>query len=91
LKSRTAERSVVEQQIAEGKVLAPTAGRVLTVPVTTGTVVLRESRWRPRRNKISFCGSGCPSVTLAFCEKAIGYGSMTKISAVTAHASVRSG
>jgi RND family efflux transporter MFP subunit len=40
LKSRTAERSVVEQQIAEGKVLAPTAGRVLTVPVTTGTVVL---------------------------------------------------
>jgi RND family efflux transporter MFP subunit len=40
LKARTAERSVVEQQIAEGKVLAPTAGRVLTVPVTTGTVVL---------------------------------------------------
>jgi len=40
LKSRIAERSVVEQQIAEGKVLAPTAGRVLTVPVTEGTVVL---------------------------------------------------
>ena len=40
LKARTAERAVVEQQIAEGKVLAPTAGRVLTVPVTTGTVVL---------------------------------------------------
>ena len=40
LKARTAERSVVEQQIAEGRVLAPTAGRVLTVPVTTGTVVL---------------------------------------------------
>lgn len=40
LKSRTAERSVLEQQIAEGKVLAPTAGRVLTVPVTSGTVVL---------------------------------------------------
>jgi len=40
LKSRTAERSVVEEQIAEGKVLAPAAGRVLTVPVTTGTVIL---------------------------------------------------
>jgi RND family efflux transporter MFP subunit len=40
LKSRTADRSVVEQQIAEGRVWAPTAGRVLTVPVTTGTVVL---------------------------------------------------
>jgi multidrug efflux pump subunit AcrA (membrane-fusion protein) len=31
---------VVEQQLSEGKVLAPTAGRVLTVPVTTGTVIL---------------------------------------------------
>jgi len=40
LKSRTAERSVVEQQINEGKVLAPTAGRVLTVPVTVGAVIL---------------------------------------------------
>ncbi len=40
LKARSAERSVVEQQITEGTVLAPAAGRVLTVPVTTGTVVL---------------------------------------------------
>ncbi len=40
LKSRTAERSVIEQQVTEGKILAPTAGRVLTVPVTTGTVIL---------------------------------------------------
>jgi RND family efflux transporter MFP subunit len=40
LKSRIAERSVVEQQVTEGRVLAPTAGRVLTVPVTTGTVIL---------------------------------------------------
>jgi RND family efflux transporter MFP subunit len=40
LKSRTADRSVLEQKIAEGKVLAPTAGRVLTVPVTTGTVIM---------------------------------------------------
>ena len=30
LKARTAERSVVEQQITEGTVLAPAAGRVLT-------------------------------------------------------------
>jgi len=40
LKARTAERSVTQQQIDEGKVLAPTAGRVLTVPLTVGTVVL---------------------------------------------------
>ncbi|WP_425376159.1 efflux RND transporter periplasmic adaptor subunit [Rhodoplanes roseus] len=40
LKSRRAERSVVEQQLAEGTVLAPTAGRVLKVPVLPGTVIL---------------------------------------------------
>jgi RND family efflux transporter MFP subunit len=40
LKSRTAERTVLQQQVTEGNVLAPTSGRVLTVPVTTGTVVL---------------------------------------------------
>jgi RND family efflux transporter MFP subunit len=40
LKARTAERSVLQQQVTEGNVLAPTPGRVLTVPVTTGTVVL---------------------------------------------------
>ena len=40
LKARTAERSVIGQQIAEGKVMAPTAGRVLTVPVTTGAVIM---------------------------------------------------
>jgi len=40
LKARTAERSVLQQQVTEGNVLAPTTGRVLTVPVTTGTVVL---------------------------------------------------
>jgi RND family efflux transporter MFP subunit len=39
-RARIAERSVVEQQLSEGKVLAPTAGRVLKVPVTTGTVIL---------------------------------------------------
>jgi RND family efflux transporter MFP subunit len=39
-RARIAERSVIEQQLTEGKVLAPTAGRVLQVPVTTGTVIL---------------------------------------------------
>jgi RND family efflux transporter MFP subunit len=40
LKSRTAERSVIQQQVTEGRVLAPTSGRVLKVPVTAGTVIL---------------------------------------------------
>lgn len=39
-RARIAERSVVAQQLAEGNVLAPTSGRVLRVPVTTGTVVM---------------------------------------------------
>ncbi len=39
-RARIAERSVVQQQLAEGKVLAPTAGRVLRVPVTAGSVIL---------------------------------------------------
>jgi RND family efflux transporter MFP subunit len=40
LKARTAERSVIQQQVTEGKVLAPASGRVLKVPVTTGTFIL---------------------------------------------------
>jgi RND family efflux transporter MFP subunit len=40
LRARVAERSVVERQLIEGQVLAPTAGRVLTVPYTVGAVVL---------------------------------------------------
>jgi RND family efflux transporter MFP subunit len=40
LRSRVAERSVVEQQLTEGQVLAPAAGRVLRVPYTIGAVVL---------------------------------------------------
>lgn len=40
LKARTAERSVIQQQVTEGNVLAPASGRVLRVPVTTGTVIL---------------------------------------------------
>ena len=41
LESRSAQRSVIEQQIAEGSVFAPAAGRVLEVPVTVGTVILQ--------------------------------------------------
>jgi RND family efflux transporter MFP subunit len=40
MRARTAERSVIQQQFAEGSVLAPTAGRVLKVPLTTGTVIM---------------------------------------------------
>ena len=35
-----AQRAVIEQQAAEGQVLAPATGRVLTVPVTKGAVIL---------------------------------------------------
>jgi RND family efflux transporter MFP subunit len=40
LKARIAERAVLGQQMNEGQVLAPAAGRVLAVPVTPGTVVM---------------------------------------------------
>lgn len=40
LKSVRAERLVAEQQVEEGQVLAPAAGRVLKVPVTEGSVVM---------------------------------------------------
>ncbi|MBR9844359.1 MAG: efflux RND transporter periplasmic adaptor subunit [Rhodobacteraceae bacterium] len=36
----TAEKSVVEQQAAEGAVLAPLGGKVLDVPITSGTVIM---------------------------------------------------
>lgn len=39
-RAKVAERSVIEQQLSEGKVFAPSAGRVLTVPVTVGTVIM---------------------------------------------------
>ncbi len=41
LKSVSAQRAVIEQQEKEGQILAPVAGRVITVPVTAGTVVLQ--------------------------------------------------
>lgn len=40
LRARTAERGVLAQQLVEGNVLAPAAGRVLKVPVRAGAVVL---------------------------------------------------
>jgi RND family efflux transporter MFP subunit len=40
LKSTRSERMVAEEQVSEGQVLAPAAGRVLKVPVTEGSVVM---------------------------------------------------
>lgn len=40
LRARNAERAVAQQNLREGQVLAPVAGRVITVPLTRGTVVL---------------------------------------------------
>ncbi|MGE0425097.1 MAG: efflux RND transporter periplasmic adaptor subunit [Reyranellaceae bacterium] len=40
LQARVAERSVVQQQLAEGAVLAPVAGRILKVRLTAGAVIL---------------------------------------------------
>lgn len=40
LKSITAQRAVVQEQQTQGQVLAPTSGRIITVPVTAGTVVM---------------------------------------------------
>lgn len=40
LKSAEAERDVVTRQVQEGEVLAPASGRVLLVPVTTGSVIM---------------------------------------------------
>ena len=40
LKSLLAQRQVADEQVAEGNVLAPAAGRVLRVPLTTGSVVM---------------------------------------------------
>jgi RND family efflux transporter MFP subunit len=39
-RSRVAERSVIQEQLAQGNVLAPLAGRVVKVPMRAGTVVL---------------------------------------------------
>jgi RND family efflux transporter MFP subunit len=40
LKSIQAQAAVVREQATEGNVAAPTSGRVITVPVTAGTVVM---------------------------------------------------
>lgn len=40
LRSLTANRNVISQHVREGQVLAPTSGRVLTVQITAGTVVM---------------------------------------------------
>jgi RND family efflux transporter MFP subunit len=40
LKAARADRLVADQQVSEGEVLAPAAGRILKVPVTEGSVVM---------------------------------------------------
>ena len=40
LSALRSDRSVIEQQAAEGAVLAPGAGRILTIPVSVGRVVM---------------------------------------------------
>jgi RND family efflux transporter MFP subunit len=40
VRSMSAQKAVVQQQSAEGAVLAPMTGRVITVPVTAGTVLM---------------------------------------------------
>ena len=40
LKARQAERAALTEQIAQGNVLAPAAGRVLTLPTAVGTVMM---------------------------------------------------
>lgn len=40
LNSINAQRAVIQQQVVEGSILAPASGRVITVPVTAGTVVM---------------------------------------------------
>ena len=81
LKSRTAERSVIQQQVTEGKILAPTAGRVLTVPVTTGTVCWQESPSPPLPSRISFCDCAFRSTMPGSSRPAIRCGSTARISA----------
>jgi RND family efflux transporter MFP subunit len=39
-RSRIAERSVLQEQLAQGNVLAPLSGRIIKVPLRAGTVVL---------------------------------------------------
>ena len=40
LEAMRADRSVIAQQMSEGAVLAPAAGRILSVPVSEGQVIL---------------------------------------------------
>jgi len=40
LRARAAERAMAQQNLDEGAVLAPVAGRVITVPLTKGSVVM---------------------------------------------------
>lgn len=39
-KALKSQKEVIEQQVTEGKILAPTKGRILQVPVTIGSVIM---------------------------------------------------
>jgi multidrug efflux pump subunit AcrA (membrane-fusion protein) len=56
LRARIAERSVLQQQLVEGSVLAPAAGRVLRVPLTSGTVIMRANPSPRLPSETSCCG-----------------------------------
>ncbi len=40
LKAAQSQREIIEQQVTEGKILAPSNGRVLQVPLTNGAVIM---------------------------------------------------
>lgn len=61
-----AERQVIEQQAAEGAVLAPIAGRVLQVPVTHGAVVMPGETMAQIGGGACSCASPFPNVMRRF-------------------------
>ena len=71
LRSRIAERSVIQQQVTEGKVLAPTAG---PRPQSAGDGGHRDAARRDgrdhRRSSISCCACACRSAMRAFSRSA---------------------
>ena len=81
---------MVEQQVTEGKVLAPTAGRVLTVPVTTGTVILAGEPVATIAEQNFVLRLRVPERHARFLKAGDRYGSTAKISARAARTSARS-
>ena len=71
LKSAEAERQVITQQVQEGEVLAPANGRVLTIPVTAGSVVMPGEAIAKIAANAYVCGLRCPSAMRASSRRAI--------------------